>query len=424
MTDSDTTPRTLTAERLTSALDEVGGLARPGYLPDIVARARRTRQRPAWTFFERWPPMDIAARRQGVPRAVLVFAALALLIALLVASVAFIGGRRAQPALTAATNGLIAFASGTDIMVVQPDGTGRRTLVDGSDAIDSMAYSPDGGRLAYWAQAAAVTSWNLVVVDADGSDPVTIASGVLALTTPHIAWSPDGATIAYSGRTTVFDFPSCQAYENGDFCGSRIFVANTDGSSTRQIGDPDLDARSPDWSPDGSTIAFGGGNASPAIGVRLYLMDADGKNVRQLSDVHGSDWAFVRVDWSHDGTKIVGQAGAADDIRNWDIRIIDADAAARPTWGHVPPAATRSSRAGRRTGTPWPGRRTASSSWRTGPNRSTSRRRRASPSGRRTAGSSQRRPTKACTSWISRARYRRPWAARPSARSASSPGRR
>ncbi len=148
----------------------------------------------------------------------LVFAALALLIALLVASVAFIGGRRAQPALTAATNGLIAFASGTDIMVVQPDGTGRRTLVDGSDAIDSMAYSPDGGRLAYWAQAAAVTSWNLVVVDADGSDPVTIASGVLALTTPHIAWSPDGATIAYSGRTTVFDFPSCQAYENGDFC--------------------------------------------------------------------------------------------------------------------------------------------------------------------------------------------------------------
>ena len=102
-------------------------------------------------------------------------------------------------------------------------------------------------------------------------------------------------------------------------------MAPADGSGARQIGDPALDARSPDWSPDGSTIAFGGGNASPAIGVHLYLMDADGSNVRQLSDVVGSDWAFVRVDWSHDGTKIVGQAGATDNIAEWDIWVINAD---------------------------------------------------------------------------------------------------
>ena len=102
-------------------------------------------------------------------------------------------------------------------------------------------------------------------------------------------------------------------------------MAAADGSGARQIGDPALDARSPDWSPDGSTIAFGGGNASPTIGVHLYLMDADGSNVRQLSDVVGSDWAFVRVDWSHDGTKIVGQAGATDNMANWDIWVINAD---------------------------------------------------------------------------------------------------
>ena len=201
-------------------------------------------------------------------------------------------------------------------------------------------------------------------------------------------------------------------------------MADTDGSGTRQVGDPELDARSPDWSPDGSTIAFGGGNASPAIGVRLYLMDADGTNVRQLSDVRGSDWAFVAVDWSHDGTKIVGQAGAADNIRNWDIWVIDADGSgatdvgARPAGGdEIIPS--------------WAPDRDALA-WfsngivllEDGASRSTCRRRSGSPSGRRTAGSSQRRPTKACTSWISRARCRRPWAARPSARSASSPGSR
>jgi hypothetical protein len=323
MNHSDATPRTLTTERLTIALDEVGGPARPGYLPDIVAQASRTRQRPAWTFLERWLPMDIAARRQGVPRAMLVFAALALLIALVVASVVFIGARPRRPALAAATNGLIAMASGTEIVVVEPDGTGRRTLLGGSGAIGGMAYSPNGGRLAFWSQAIAGGS-DLVVVDADGSDPVTVASGVLEVTDSRPTWSPDGATIAYSGRTTPID-PSCPRNGNGDFCGSRIFVANADGSGTLQLGDPALDARSPDWSPDGSTIAFGGGNASPAIGVRLYLMDAAGTNVRQVSDVRGSDWAFIRVDWSHDGTKIAGQAGAADNIGEWDIWIIDAD---------------------------------------------------------------------------------------------------
>ena len=65
-------------------------------------------------------------------------------------------------------------------------------------------------------------------------------------------------------------------------------------------------------------------------------MDADGSNVRQLSDVVGSDWAFVRVDWSHDGTKIVGQAGAADDISNWDIWVINADGSGATNVGAYP----------------------------------------------------------------------------------------
>ena len=65
-------------------------------------------------------------------------------------------------------------------------------------------------------------------------------------------------------------------------------------------------------------------------------MDADGSDVRQLSDVVGSDWAFVRVDWSRDGTKIVGQAGAADDITNWDIWVINADGSGATNVGAHP----------------------------------------------------------------------------------------
>ena len=106
MSHSDTTPRTFTADRLSAAFNEVGGQARPDYLPDIVAQAGRTRQRPAWTFLERWLPMDIAVRRQGVPRAVLVFAVLALLITCWWRPLP--SSEPAKPAfLGAATNGLL-----------------------------------------------------------------------------------------------------------------------------------------------------------------------------------------------------------------------------------------------------------------------------------------------------------------------------
>ena len=143
--------------------------------------------------------MDIAVRRQGVPRAVLVFAVLALLIILLVATVAFIGTRPSQPPLTAATNGLLAFANGSDLVVVEPDGTGRRTLISGAFAMGGQTYSPDGLRLAYWSKALAGGTWDLTVVDADGANPVTVASGVSVVSDPSLpAWSPDGSTITYS----------------------------------------------------------------------------------------------------------------------------------------------------------------------------------------------------------------------------------
>jgi Tol biopolymer transport system component len=324
MNRSDRQTRSFTADRLTTVLDEVGGLARPDYLDDIVAGARDTRQRPAWTFLERWLPMSMALRRERIPRAAILFAALLLLVGLLAATVALTGAPR-PPAPIVVSNGVIAFGSGGDVVAVQPNGSNRHVLVGGAGDQNPAAFSPDGRRIALWSASGALG--DLVVADADGSHPTTIASGVLEGTGSRLSWSPDGTKIAYSARTETDTSFSCLGYgvQNGDFCSSRIFVAPVDGSGEHQVGDASMDARGPAWSPDGTTIAFGGGNASPSIGVGLYLMNANGTNIRPLSNVRGTDWAFVRNDWSRDGSKIAAQASAADNLAEWDIWIINAD---------------------------------------------------------------------------------------------------
>jgi dipeptidyl aminopeptidase/acylaminoacyl peptidase len=323
--------RQLSADQLNAALIEVGGQARPAYLTDIVAQAGRTRQRPAWTFPERWLPMPITLRPAAVPRVAFLILLMAALLALLGATYLFFGSQNHSPRIF--RNGLIAFAYAGDIYVAEPDGSGRRTLVSAALSQPSPSWSPDGSRLAYWS-ANTSGGQDLVVVDADGSHPVKVASGVIEPTGIGPAWSPDGKTIAYSAR--IAQGGACAGFstQNGDFCFSRIFLAASDGTGSRQVGDAQLDARSPAWSPDGSTIAFGGGNASQE--VRLYLMKADGTNVHRLGTVRGTDWAFVAIDWSPSGAKIAGQAGAADNISEWDIWVVAADGSSESNVGAHP----------------------------------------------------------------------------------------
>ena len=97
MNRSSATPRAFSADQLHAALGDVGGPARPDYLTDIVEQAGRVRQRPAWTLLESRFPLDIASRRQGVPRAVVLFAVLSLLVALLTAGLVYVGSQRTQP---------------------------------------------------------------------------------------------------------------------------------------------------------------------------------------------------------------------------------------------------------------------------------------------------------------------------------------
>jgi dipeptidyl aminopeptidase/acylaminoacyl peptidase len=123
--------------------------------------------------------------------------------------------------------------------------------------------------------------WSL---NADGSDPVDLVkrSGV-----PGGApdWSPDGTKIAFVGKRL------------GERFG--VYVMNADGSDPIRLTSQAYEAQSPDWSPDGSRTAFTivrGGQFD------IYVMNADGSGLRQLTRAPGEDNG---PEWSPDGTQIV-----------------------------------------------------------------------------------------------------------------------
>jgi TolB protein len=105
-------------------------------------------------------------------------------------------------------------------------------------------------------------------------------------------WSPDGSKIAY---TVVL----------GDT--SAIHIVDADRSSNVRISAPSAsrgDLR-PHWSPDGKRIAFARSWFTAAVGngavSQAFVMDADGSNVTQIT--HDSQWAWYPV-WSPDGTRL------------------------------------------------------------------------------------------------------------------------
>ena len=130
-------------------------------------------------------------------------------------------GHLARTSTGSGARGVIAYASdasgGVDLWLMQPDGSHQTPLVSGDGAQYFPAWSPDGATLAYTGGATA----NL---DAGPTDICRISLNdgqVTNLTdtegTSELApsWSPDGATLAYTSITDD---------------GSTIFVMAADGS--------------------------------------------------------------------------------------------------------------------------------------------------------------------------------------------------
>ena len=149
----------------------------PPYRDDILRRTAATRQRPGWTFIERWIPVSaITGRLTAAPRIQWRAVALATLLLIAIAAAAiFVGSQqsRVPPPFGPAANGQIPYVSEGDIYLGDPV-TGETKLIVGDAGDDALPqFSPDGTRLAFIrdvpVDGAGPLPIDIYVANADGS---------------------------------------------------------------------------------------------------------------------------------------------------------------------------------------------------------------------------------------------------------------
>ena len=339
--------------------DETAPRARDGAVDAFAARVPATRQRPAWATTERWASLETRARFGATPRAVVVGASILLLTLLVAATIAI--GASLQRSLSVlqrslpdpfgpAGNGLIVYSTADSVWAVELDGEGPRRLTPDDEFAAAVYWSLDGTRFSYESLASSLgdgctgqyspssqrcepprnagpevraaplvdvpvpgtfVSRQVIVREADGTNRIVLTNAVANTPGPH-SWSPDGERLAFSRSLTDPEDMRPPCSFAGAFCGSRIFVASTDGERFEQVGDPVLDAISPVWSQQGDAIYFVGSPAGTATDYRLYRMDADGTDLRLIGDPTTYHWEFQRtnlrtIDLSPAGDAIVSQ---------------------------------------------------------------------------------------------------------------------
>jgi hypothetical protein len=327
-------------------LDDIAAGAYPDYIDDVLSTTARGRQRPGWTFPERWLPVDLVTTRVPTTRMpwrqLGVLALLALLIAAAIGLYAGATQVRVPAPFGPAGNGLIAYAAGGDIFTADPVTGDSRAIVASTDTDLGPRFSRDGRQIIFQRSIDGDRS-ELYLVRPDGTELTLLTPEPLQLTPSELGepweqyqFSPDGASVliaadsgiliahsAGSGKPTRIPVgmgvtePSFRPPDGREI----LYVGKPAGASHHGLFAVDMatsqvrtivsapqgfDLGGANWSPDGSQIAYwmwGGPGSDIGATARTHVVNADGTGDRLLDVPPGAFW-MMGSDWSNDGTRL------------------------------------------------------------------------------------------------------------------------
>lgn len=191
-----------------------------------------------------------------------------------------------------------------EIFVMNRDGSDQRRLTFNEDLDELPTWSPDGQRIVFvtWVND---NNSELFVIDADGGNVRQITD--TTVDEGYVNWSAAG--LVFNGT------------ESGT-SNYQLYRSDADGGNRQRLTNSGIDEWSPMWSPNGSQILFLSERGS-SVNSGIYVMDAATGEARPIynnEDRRLLEWGAV---WSVDGGQIVFAMDQTDGSA--DIYIMDAD---------------------------------------------------------------------------------------------------